>query len=180
TEKGNNDTRALIKLFNLEGNEMGTIQTSFPTSEISNISFSPDGKTLASVYEDRVILWNLNLDDLLGRACDTIRNYLLTSNDVSQQDKHLCDGIETTIDAIQSPPGSTAIPGDDLSMDQILQLQPDNGAMPGKIPKETVNCGSKKATHLECPPSEHKPRPRPIKITTNPNHVNPWSIETNE
>ncbi|NES73684.1 MAG: hypothetical protein F6K24_55100, partial [Okeania sp. SIO2D1] len=48
-------------------NEIYTLQEH--TQAITSIDFSPDGKTLASASNDKtVILWNLNLDDLLRRA----------------------------------------------------------------------------------------------------------------
>jgi hypothetical protein len=40
-------------------------------------------------------LWNLDLEDLLVRGCDRLRDYLKTNPNVSQSDRTLCDGIGT-------------------------------------------------------------------------------------
>jgi WD40 repeat protein len=80
-----------IKLWNLStGEEISTLQG-------SDVSFSPDGKTLAIWGDKTIKLWNRetgwDLDSLMGRSCDWVRPYLLNNIDVSESDKHLCDGI---------------------------------------------------------------------------------------
>jgi len=68
------------------------------SNRVNSVSFSPDGKTLASGSGDNtVILWNLNFEDLLGRGCDKVRSYLQNnpSANLSESDRHLCDGIGT-------------------------------------------------------------------------------------
>ncbi len=87
-----------IKLWNLEtGKEIRTL--SGHTNFVYSVSFSPDGKTLASGSFDNTIklwnrdFWNLNLDSLMGRNCDWIRNYLQNNPTVSKSDRNLCDGI---------------------------------------------------------------------------------------
>ncbi|MFK0730597.1 MAG: WD40 repeat domain-containing protein, partial [Gloeotrichia echinulata HAB0833] len=84
-------------LWNLEtGKEISTLKGH--DYRVVSVSFSPDGKTLASGSWDNTIkLWNRNtgwdLDALTGRSCDWVRNYLKNNIKVSESDRQLCDGI---------------------------------------------------------------------------------------
>ncbi|WP_367275326.1 AAA family ATPase [Microcoleus sp. CAWBG58] len=75
--------------------EITTFKDHSPALSCSDIvNFSADGKTFAFIDSDRrVILWNLNFEDLLVRGCNWIRPYLQNNPNVSESDKHLCDGI---------------------------------------------------------------------------------------
>ncbi|MEG5052393.1 MULTISPECIES: WD40 repeat domain-containing protein [unclassified Microcoleus] len=58
-------------------------------------AIAPDGSFLASVGEDNtLVVWNLprilNLD-LLEYGCNWVRDYLRTSKEVEEGDRHLCD-----------------------------------------------------------------------------------------
>jgi len=87
------DYRA-VKLWSIEGSELHTF--SGHTGAVNSVSFSPDGQMLASASTDgTIILWNLNLDELLVQGCDWLRDYLKTNPNVSESDRHLCDGIGT-------------------------------------------------------------------------------------
>ncbi len=66
------------------------------TNYVRSVSFSPDGKTLASGSADNTIeLTGLGLDNLMVLSCDWVRNYLTYNPHVSESDRHLCDGIGT-------------------------------------------------------------------------------------
>jgi WD40 repeat protein len=88
-----------IKLWNLAtGQEIRTLQGH--QNSVMSVSFSPDGQTLATGSNDNTIkIWTRetgwDLDALMGRSCDWVRPYLLNNIQVSERDKHLCDGIGT-------------------------------------------------------------------------------------
>ena len=63
------------------------------------MSYAPDGNTLASAGgnlhlpnggDTRIILWNLDLEDLLTQACDWLTPYLTHNPTVSNEDRALC------------------------------------------------------------------------------------------
>ncbi|BAY20241.1 WD-40 repeat-containing protein (plasmid) [Anabaenopsis circularis NIES-21] len=82
-----------IKLWSLDGRELRTLTTS-ARNGVRNLNFSPNGKALAS-SGDQVILWNLDLDDLLMQSCAWVGDYLKTNSSVNESERHLCDGIGT-------------------------------------------------------------------------------------
>jgi WD40 repeat protein len=66
-------------------------------SSVDNVRFSPDGKAFAYANRNGTItVWNLNFDDLLTKGCNWVRDYLHNNPNVSESDRHLCDGIGTT------------------------------------------------------------------------------------
>ena len=82
-----------IKLWSRDGRLLNTLHGH--DFWVWDVSFSPDGKTLASASRDgRVILWNLDVDDLVVSGCNWVRDYLNNNPNVSEADRHLCDGIK--------------------------------------------------------------------------------------
>ncbi|HBE17142.1 MAG TPA: hypothetical protein DEG17_23810 [Cyanobacteria bacterium UBA11149] len=78
-----------LKLWNIKGELLSTLQH---TSEIKNIVFSTDGKTI--ITSDQTIkLWSLNFDDVMSRGCNWARDYLTNNPNVSAEDRKICDGI---------------------------------------------------------------------------------------
>ncbi|WP_052288432.1 nSTAND1 domain-containing NTPase [Leptolyngbya iicbica] len=65
---------------------------------VLSVSFAPDGNTLissdgdslgSSNYTGSIILWNLNLDDLIAKSCDWLRDYM-TNPTTLPEEKALC------------------------------------------------------------------------------------------
>ncbi|HAJ63948.1 MAG TPA: hypothetical protein DCP31_35825 [Cyanobacteria bacterium UBA8543] len=77
----------------MEGRELHTLKGH--SGSVTSISFSPNGKTIASASSDgTIILWNFDLEDLLVRGCDWLRDQKTNPN-VSKSDKDLCKHIGT-------------------------------------------------------------------------------------
>ncbi|MEH2291023.1 hypothetical protein [Nostoc sp.] len=58
----------------------------------SDISFSPDGKSIASDDSDGVLVWDFDLNQLLKRGCDKAHDYL-KNNPKPESDRYLYDDI---------------------------------------------------------------------------------------
>ncbi|MEH2069145.1 MAG: CHAT domain-containing protein [Nostoc sp.] len=84
-----------VKIWDLNGNVLHTLQNQ---DIVTSLAFNQDGKTLAFASNNSVIILNLSdfaLDPLLVRGCDWVRGYLNNSQEVEDDDKHLCDAIGT-------------------------------------------------------------------------------------
>jgi WD40 repeat protein/energy-coupling factor transporter ATP-binding protein EcfA2 len=58
-------------------------------NQVNSVSFSPKGNALLSTSDDSVILWNLDLQDLLNQGCDRLHDYLQTKRK-REGDRNLC------------------------------------------------------------------------------------------
>ncbi|MFM6194897.1 MAG: WD40 repeat domain-containing protein, partial [Planktothrix sp.] len=91
-----------IKLWSRDGQPLDTL-TGHKNS-VTSVSWSPDGKILASGSDDKTIkLWLFDLDQLIRSACDWMKDYLKNSSSVSEEDKHLCDGVLGTPNSTSNP-----------------------------------------------------------------------------
>lgn len=97
-------TDKMVRLWNIDGTLLKTLKGN--KDAVWSASFSPDGKAIATASADgTVMLWNFNLDDLLQQGCDGARNYFQTNPIANQNNRHLCDGIETQSGIRQKKPG---------------------------------------------------------------------------
>lgn len=79
-----------IRLWKLNGELITTLPDN--QGDIFDVSFSPDGKTIASADpSENVILWNLDLDNLLKHSCNWLDDYLKNNPKVSEG--NLCKPI---------------------------------------------------------------------------------------
>jgi len=61
-------------------------------SQVYGVAISPNGDRIASASKDGTVrLSNLDLDDLLVRGCDWVRNYLTYNLKVSERERGLCE-----------------------------------------------------------------------------------------
>jgi WD40 repeat protein len=99
------DDNHLIKLWNQNGEELQTLLGH--TAKVNGLQFSADGQTIISASADKsIIIWTLDLDklatlqtlninDLMGQACDWVADYLHYNPFVTERDRQICDGITT-------------------------------------------------------------------------------------
>ncbi|MDZ8187551.1 MAG: caspase family protein [Nostoc sp. ChiSLP02] len=92
-----------IKLWNREGRELKTLLGH--TDAVLSVSFSPDGKFLASAsFDGTAKLWRLlsaelqtqDLDNLLIRSCNLLKDYLKTNPKISDRERgSLCSDLRS-------------------------------------------------------------------------------------
>ncbi|MBV6624257.1 MAG: CHAT domain-containing protein [Rivularia sp. (in: Bacteria)] len=76
-----------LNFWSLDGKLINTIKAH--QGEIKEVEFSRDNDVFASVdMRGKVILWNLDIDELQRRGCDWLKGYLRTNVEV---DRNVCD-----------------------------------------------------------------------------------------
>jgi len=61
---------------------------------VTSVNWSQDGQALAVGTEDNTaIVWNLDLEELLAKSCNWLRDYLNHNPDVKQSNRELCQPI---------------------------------------------------------------------------------------
>ncbi|MBE9228739.1 TIR domain-containing protein [Phormidium sp. LEGE 05292] len=87
-----------VKLWQLDGTELVTLKGH--KDGVISLSFSPDGKMLASGgLDNNIILWNLQqvgtLDKLLVKGCRWIEDYLKNNPNLEKSDRQLCESVQS-------------------------------------------------------------------------------------
>jgi WD40 repeat protein/uncharacterized caspase-like protein len=79
-----------IKLWNLADGTLVKTLLGHP-DEVKSLTFSDNGQTLFSASKaSGVKVWNFNLDNLLTRGCDRLKDYLKNNPNVKKSDRETC------------------------------------------------------------------------------------------
>jgi WD40 repeat protein len=79
----------IIKLWRPDGTLVTTLTGH--TDSVRGLGFSADGFRLASAsFDSTVILWNLDIDNLLARNCAWIHGYLANNPNLTEENYNLC------------------------------------------------------------------------------------------
>ena len=88
------DFNGTVEFWSLDSDLTKTLENITLGTNSKKVRLSPDGKMLAQTGEmGEAYIVSLDLDDQLVRGCDWVRDYLKTNPNVSESDKHLCDGV---------------------------------------------------------------------------------------
>ncbi|MBD2680927.1 MULTISPECIES: CHAT domain-containing protein [Nostoc] len=81
---------AQINFWNWDGKLLNILQGH--QGNISEVNFSSDGNIITSVdVNNRVILWNLDINDLQQHSCDWLRDYLNSHQNLDETNHNLCN-----------------------------------------------------------------------------------------
>ncbi|MEO0351454.1 MAG: hypothetical protein AAF282_15550 [Cyanobacteria bacterium P01_A01_bin.15] len=90
-----------VKLWDRSGRELQTLQGH--SGPVLSVSFSHDGQTIATASGDgTVILWNFDLDNLIARSCDWLKDYMGNPT-TPPEEKALCKDVSPPSDFSKAP-----------------------------------------------------------------------------
>jgi WD40 repeat protein len=91
------DNLGNVQLWDLQIQQQYAVWNAHRKSIVRSVSFSPDGKLLATAADDGTAkVWQMgSFDELRGRGCALVRNYLMLQyhQDLSSSDRYLCNGV---------------------------------------------------------------------------------------
>ncbi|HEY9852946.1 MAG TPA: ABC transporter substrate-binding protein [Leptolyngbyaceae cyanobacterium] len=91
-------TDGMVGLWDFQGSKL--VEYKANLDQIGNLLISPDGSiiTIFNENKDKKEVWQIGgLDELFAKGCDRVREYLNNhSNNLSDSDRHLCDGISSS------------------------------------------------------------------------------------
>jgi WD40 repeat protein len=80
------------KVWDIKGNLLATL--SGHQGSVNNASFSPDGRQILTASSDNTAkVWDgvdTNLDRLIERGCEMMRDYLTTNPHAKEEDRQMC------------------------------------------------------------------------------------------
>jgi tetratricopeptide (TPR) repeat protein len=109
-----------VSLWYLDGTKMGEFKD--PDRKIKSVILSPDSSMLATIAEDGTTkLWEIEqLNELIIKDCDRVRDYLQNNPNVSESDRQLCGDVPvlaTSQNSTTPPPDPSTLTPEDFRPD---------------------------------------------------------------